>query len=498
MLNNLKIATRNSIIYGLGNLFIKFIGLILFPIYTKHLSISEYGILGILEVSTQILVAIFGCALYSGFFRYYYDKEFSRKQKSMFFTLLLFLLFSVLIMFIIFIPISSSLSNLLFDSPEYSYLLTLMIISSGIQIINNIPSTLIRLLEKPVLFSTANIIRLIITLILTIYFIVPLGRGLEGIYEAQIIGQISYFIFLMRFTLRNIEFKFNKKGLRTILIFSLPLALSAVSVVAITIIDRYALKFLTELKDVGLYSAAYKISNVIAFIISASQLAITPIIYKKINDPDNKRFYSKIMTYSTYVVIIMVCGLSVFGKEVVKVLAQHIDYWDAFKLIPILSFSILFGMLRYTATTGLNIAKRTQVLAIITTTTVILNLLLNILLIPYFRATGAAIASLVTQVLYFISVYYFSQKYYYIPYEVGKIIKMITIGLLIILIAIPVNDLNLLYRLIIKTVLIFSYPFLLYFFNFYEKVELDRIKGAWNKWKNLKNLKKNISDIKIE
>jgi O-antigen/teichoic acid export membrane protein len=431
--------------------------------------------------------------LFSAFFRYYWDNEFRDKQKAIFYNVLITVLFCTGLMFIITIPLAKNISGLLFDSDRYRYLVILMIISSGIQIVNIIPGSLIRLQEKPTLYSVANIIKLIITLVLTIYFILYLGRGLEGIYEAQIIGHAAYSVFLLRFIVKNLQLKYDKHIIKAILVFSFPLVFSSVSGILINITDRYCLKFLTDLSDVGLYSAGYKIANVITFIVGAGQLAITPMIYKKLNDPDNKRFYSKIMTYFTYVVMIMVLGLSVFGKEVIKVLSQNADYWDSYKIIPIISYSATFGMLSYMSITGLSIIKKTKIIATITVLISILNLGLNILLIPFFHSVGAAVATLMTQFIYFVSVYYFSQKHYFIPYEVGKIVKMILTGLAIILIAILVNDLNLFLRLLIKTTLIASYPFLLYLLNFYDKVELERIKGAWNKWKNPRDFIKNIS-----
>jgi hypothetical protein len=57
---------------------------------------------------------------------------------------------------------------------------------------------------------------------------------------------------------------------------------------------------------------------------------------------------------------------------------------------------------------------------------------------------------------------------------------------------------ELLYRLLFKTALLFSFPILLYFIKFYDDVELYRIQGSWNKWKKPGNWKKNISKTKIK
>ena len=55
-----KSTLKNSFIYGLGNVATKIIGLILIPLYTNptYLSVEDFGFLGILKISSQVLVAI--------------------------------------------------------------------------------------------------------------------------------------------------------------------------------------------------------------------------------------------------------------------------------------------------------------------------------------------------------------------------------------------------------------------------------------------------------
>jgi len=499
MLKNIKSVLKNSLIYSIGNISSKIIGLILLPLYAKKLTISEYGILGILEVSSQFLISIFGLALYQAFFRWYWDKNFIDKQKSIFFTTIFFLTGLSLILYLGFSSLSSKVSILLFDTINYSYLFKLMLISSGLQIITQMPSTLLRLQEKPILFTTSNIIKLVISFILTIYLIIFLKRRIEGIYEAQIIGFLVYFIILSKFIWKNIKFRLEVKILKGMLSFSLPLMLASISGTILSIADRYCLKFLCNFSNVGIYSLGFKIANTIKFLVVIPvNLAVTPIIFKMIGKPGNRRFYSKIMTYFTFGVMIFVLGMSFYGKEVIKFLARNKDYWDAYKVIPFISFSILFGMMKDVSLIGINIMKRTKILAIIMFLMSIINIIFNIILIPYLRSFGAAFATLITQFLFFLIVYRFSQKYYRIPYEISKITKMIVTCIILYLITFLINDLSLFVRLTVKTIMIISYPFILYLLKFYEDIELLRIKQGWQKWSKPANLKENIRNIFIK
>ena len=492
MFDNIKLAIKNSAIYSIGNLSTKIIGLILLPFYTKHLTISDYGILGILEITSQILIATFGLALYAAFSRWYWDKDFKDKQNSMFFTLIIFLIFISILMFLGVSFFSKQLSILLFDKNDFSYLLKIMAIATGLQIIIRIPATLMKLQQKPILFTTSNIIKLIITLIITIYFVVFLNRKVEGIYEAQIIGLFFYFLVLSKYIWQNIQFKLEIKVLREMLIYSIPLMLSLIAGIILSITDRYCLKFLGGLADVGVYSLGYKMANTIkVFVVTSIQLAISPMIYQMMNKPNNKIFYSKIMTYFSFVVIICILVISSFGKEIIKVLVSNKDYWGAYTIIPIIAFSILFKQMSLTAQIGINIVKKTKILAIIITSISLLNLILNIIFIPYWQSNGAATATLISQFLFFVLIYRYAQKHYFIPYEMIKIIKMIIIGIILFVISLLTNDFNLLFRLSLKIMLVISFPILLYYWNFYEAIELIKLKQIWDKWHNPKMWKQN-------
>ncbi|MFP4403944.1 MAG: hypothetical protein ACLFPJ_06335, partial [Candidatus Woesearchaeota archaeon] len=90
--------------------------------------------------------------------------------------------------------------------------------------------------------------------------------------------------------------------------------------------------------------------------------------------------------------------------------------------------------------------------------------------------------------------YFYSQKLYPVNYEIGKILKMISLVMVFIGLFYLINDLS--FFFVIKIFLLISFPIILYFLNFYEKVELDRLEGAWHKWKNPQKWKSNIKKNK--
>ena len=81
-------TTKHTAIYSLGNMTTKLVGLILLPLYTDRLSVDEYGILSILEVTAQIGVAILGFQLQAAFLRWCSAKTSESDFKSIVFSVL--------------------------------------------------------------------------------------------------------------------------------------------------------------------------------------------------------------------------------------------------------------------------------------------------------------------------------------------------------------------------------------------------------------------------
>ena len=496
MLADFRKLFRQSAIYGLGTLSTKLAGFVLIPLYTKSFSLAQFGILGLLEVSAAVVIAFFGFSLYSGFFRWYWDKSSEGKKESLFFTVTVFQIGVAILTYFAALPFLKGLSNLILDSPDYSYLLRLMLLSSLIQLVLIMPNTLLRLQEKPWLFTLANILQLIFSLIVTVYFIAYRHAGIEGIYYGQITGSIAFASVLIRYSVKNMKFRFEAQLLREIIVYCIPLFMSGVALVMLNVTDRYSINALGNKADVGLYSYGFKLANTLnVFLITSVNFAIQPMIYRMMNAPDNKRFYAKLLTYYTFGTMIFGLGMMVFGMEITKLFAKRVEYFDAWYIFPFIIYSIVFGMMKDVATTGLSISKKTKVIAFTVIVTATLNLILNNILIRLMGNQGAALSKMLSMLVFFALTHYYAQKVYPIPYEMKRIIIMLLVAAGLYALSIIFNSWSIVPRLALKSIIILSYPFVLYLFSFYDPVELDRIKGGWDKWSNPGEFRENIQRL---
>lgn len=497
MLKYVKETIKNSAIYGIGNISVKLVGFILVPFLTnpEYLSIQDYGALGVFEAVNQIVVYLIGMGLYNSMFRWYYEQN-EEENKATFFTVTVGVVFFTLLSFFLIYVFKDEASNLLFNKSGYSNLLVLMMLATGLQAIGQLPSTLMRLQDRAAFFTVGNIIKLITTLLVTLYYLVVLEEGLVAIYAGQISGFAVYFLFLLPYMLRNSALKIHLPVFKEMLGYGLSMMIAGLAGSMINVIDRFVLNSMSGLEEVGFYSLGYKVASVIkVLIIGSVSMALTPVVFRKIEDDDSHRFYKKAMTYYGFGMMICIMAVSMFSIEILKVFTGSTLYWSSFTVIPILAFSLYFVALKDIVTTGLHITKKTSRISLMTTVVSVLNLGLNILMIPILGAEGAALASLLSQFMYFLGLYYFSNKLYPINFEWNKVILMFALGIILVYTALLTNDLSLTIRLLVKTSALLSFPFILYLFNFYEEIELHHISNIWKDWRNPTRWKSNIKRL---
>jgi O-antigen/teichoic acid export membrane protein len=498
MLQHLRPLIKDSAIYALGGISNKVVGFILLPFYVDKLTATEYGILGTLEVTSQLIITLVGLNLSVAFLRWYNDKELEGRRKSTFFTVFSVIAAIALLFNICCFPFAHSLSRLLFAG-DYARLVRLMVFSAGIDLTGTIPVTLCRLQSKSMQYVRNLTIRLGIVLVLTILFLAVFDRKVEGIYEAQIIGGLAYLSLFVPYILKNIRIRFEKIILGKMFHYSLPLILSSIFGTILGIADRFSLNFISGLASVGIYSLGFKLANSLKMIaVQPLNMALPPLMFRMVDKPGAKNFYAKLMTYITFGLMFFVMAISLFGQETVKFIAsEEPEYWGAYTIIPFIALSILFGMLKDQLIYCLQITKKTMTIAFTVIIVSILNIALNILLIPFFNVTGAALSILLTQFVYFLLVLRYAQHYYPVPYEYKKIFLSIGTGILYCAAAYLIRDWGLGWRLCVKTVLLGSYPFVLYLFRFYDRNELQALKGFRKKWRRPGDWKDHIRTLKF-
>jgi len=485
MLGKIKKTVKHTIIYSLGNLSSKLVGFILLPIYTSHLTTSEYGILAILEATSQILIEVLSLNISVAMLRWCTQEKDPTKEKSIIFTTFSSIFLIAVLIIVLLFPFSNKLSNLFFGNNNYVTYFQWLLIWIGTAIINKFPLALARLREKSSFFVALNIAKFILIVIFNIYFLAYLDLGVLGIIYAQVIGQAALFLLSIPLTIKNITLKFNFPVLKEMFYYGFPLIFSTISSMILSLGDRYILPYFLDFSSLGIYALGYKISSIInVFLLNSFQLGFLPIAFQMLDKPEANRFFSKTFTYFVFAFVIAFLGISLFSKEIILLLSRNSEFNSAYTVVPFLAFAFVLRGIHYFFSLGFHFSKKTKYNAYIVLSGAILHIILNFIFIPIFSIYGAAISFIISTTAMSIAARLIAKRVYPISYEMSKIFRMIIIALFLISISFIISDINLYLTILIKIVLLISFPIILYYTNFYEKREIDSIKAIWLEWRN--------------
>ncbi len=476
MFKNLFNTAKHTIIYSLGNLSIKMVGFILLPLYTTYLTTADYGLLAIIEAIAQFSIGVLSFKLSTAMLRWASVESDTYKKKQIIFTAMLssgILIIPFVVSSFIF---ASYLSELLLDSDKlyiYFYYLSIYIF---VEIYNSFILDLLRLKQKSVLYIIILITKLLLNLVLAIYFVAYAQIGVEGIVLSMLISSALFSFVTIPFTLKQIVFKFDIKTGKEMFIYGFPLVFSTISTMILTLADRFALKHFYSLSEVGIYNLGYKLSSIVNIVIIQSfQMGFLPIAYKMYDKEGAKEFFAKVLTYLTFVLVFSVLTLSFYSKEIILLLSKDPAYYEAYKIVPFISYTFLIKGIYYMFSLGLHFVKKTKYNSFIVLTGAVINLILNFALIPNYGIYGASIASIISSFVILVLYYYYSQREYYVNYEIKRLVILILSSVIITSSLYYINNESILIGLVIKSSILLTFPLLLFVFGFFSKTEKEKI-----------------------
>ncbi len=478
MKEQLKNIFSQTAIYSLGNISTKLVGFVLLPLYTGYLTTAEFGVLALLEVISQILIAIFTFNLPIAMLRWIAQVREENEEKSIIFTVYLTLVLIALAVLTFGLLFSLQTSEFIFDSHKFSPYIKILFISASLSIINRHPLTLLRHREKASFFAIANILKLIIILSFNVYFVAYAKVGVIGVVYSMAIGEVFILIITFPFLIKNIFLKLQFVFLKEMFLYGLPLVFAALSGILLTFSDRFILQHFFGPSEVGIYSLGYKIAAVInMFLVQSFSLGYLPFTFKHFNEPESGTLFARVMTYYTAALLISAILISFYSKELLLLLAQSKSYIISYKVVPFIALAFVFRGMQYNFALSFHFSKKTKINAYIIVGTAIFNIFLNILLVPKLGYIGSGISMAISFLIMLIITIKPAQSEFFIPYETKRLVKLISISASSFLLFYLFDLLSLspIYFFIIKTIIIVLFVISLWAFKVLEKEEINLI-----------------------
>jgi O-antigen/teichoic acid export membrane protein len=461
---------------GIGRQALNFL---LFAVWAHYLSPSDFGVLALLVISGTLVLRSVETPIGYAVQRFYFRPDYVDRREVLLFNLMLFVVANALAALFLYFLAGGALARWVLKDAGLAATVRLHGLWVAFSITTSLSGVFVLLLERAKIFNVASLLGVVATGVVSIALLTTTSLGVNAVIIGQASGLFLQTLICLPVFRGHLRPILSWAVLREPLRFGYAALPSGYSNILIIAGDRYVLQFLRTTYEVGLYSFACNIGNLVTLAIGTPVIGgVWPTIRKMEASPDRQRaFVRQMTTFVCAASVALVVFLSVFSDEAIRVLAWgKPEFAAAAVVVPLLAFSqALQGLAAFTEA-GISLGNRPAYISGIAITCAAANIGLNLLLVRRFGLLGAGWATLTSFVLWNALHIYFSRKFYRINFDVRRFAHAGLAGIILILVArtIPA-DLNLLIVCPLKALVVLAYPALLLVTGFLTPDEWEKL-----------------------
>ncbi|MBF0502198.1 MAG: lipopolysaccharide biosynthesis protein [Candidatus Riflebacteria bacterium] len=289
---------RSGVIYGLGGIFNRFISLLLLPLLTRYLTPEEYGISALLIMASFVASSVFSLGLDAGMGPAYFGVGKDEIQRGKVFqTSRLILVLSGAVMVLAGWLTAESLGRWLLSREHMASLVRLTFLATFMGIVSLPNSMRLMFEEKATKFVGLSAICNLATVGLNIWLVISLHRGLSGLIEARLLGQMVLLcVFGLAAPLGG-AISFDRKIGIEVLRLSLPMMPLFAGQFLLLQFNTYILQHMGGLSLVGIYSVGFTLGQAMQLFVAAFQTSWFPFFMSFMDRQDEApKLFGRIMT----------------------------------------------------------------------------------------------------------------------------------------------------------------------------------------------------------
>ena len=277
-------------------------------------------------------------------------------------------------------------------------------------------TNLFRVEERSVAFVLASLSNVLLTVGATLLLVVALDKGPLGVIVGNFTGTLIVYLALLGYRREQLGLQVSWPLLRRMNHFGLPLVPSALLLWVTNFSDRFFLVKLTDTSEVGLYSVGVRIASAMVLLLTAFRTAWPAFAYSIKSDEEAKQTYAWVLTYLVVITTWIATALTLLSPWIVDWLTAP-QFASASRVVGPLAFAaVAFGGYIVIAI-GIGRARRTQFNWVVTGVAAVVNVTLNLTLIPPYGMMGAAVATVAAYTVMFLGMTWWSQRIFRVPYQ---------------------------------------------------------------------------------
>ncbi len=375
------------------------------PVLTRYLTTEDFGIFNYTTSVMSFILVISTLSLNSFILRHYFEVHKKEEKQELFGTIFVFILtLNLVFLFIGFMIFPLAIKAFDIKIPFHPYFQIALVINF-LEAMAVLPLVYYRVTKNAWRYFLLMSSKAILTVIVSLVLVIEYEMGIMGRYYGVLLNNLFFLVLYLVVMFKISTFSFNwsilKKGLR----FSLPILPGAFAAVAILSIDRIILERYVSVSQLGVYSVGVALAAPVMVIVRGFYLAIEPEIYESFKNEGYNTWVVKLKDNFLYIILFLGCMLIIFCREIVAIMVPE-QFYESYTIIPFFVVSSIFRGAGILICTTLYALNKTAYQPIIVATALLVNIVGNLILIPYMGILGAAVSTTLSfWVLLMMSVY---------------------------------------------------------------------------------------------
>lgn len=400
---------KKFISFSIGGYIALIIGFFTTPITTRMLSPEQYGISSMFLLVVNALMYLSLLGLDQGFIRYIYEEDDEDKglllKNCLKIPTILLIIISVIVLIF-----RTKISEFIFLESSFSMII-LLLIMLVFTLLNRFSFLIVRMNQRGKLFSILQVLNQILNFVCIILLFEIYGDNYKTIVIGSTIATVALTLLSIYLEKKMWTFggKNSKVSKKELFKYSLPFTLTVTLTYIFQSSDKIVIKIFSNIEELGLYAAAFKIVGLLNIIQNGFTTFWVPVAYERyIKNPKDLKFFEKVHNYMC--LLMFIGALVILMSKDLIILLLGDKFRIASSIMPCLVIMPIMYTISETTVLGINFKKKTNHHMTISIVVTILNILGNIYLVPYFGAKGAAISTGIVYIVFFTLRTYFSLK----------------------------------------------------------------------------------------
>jgi O-antigen/teichoic acid export membrane protein len=397
-LKEVRAVFGHSMVYAFAAILNRGAGFLLLPVYTRALEPSDYGILGVITVTSEVVGALIGVRLGAAMSRLYFDSRSDDDRSELVSTAILGIGAIVLTTCLVFGLFAGPLARVALNDGSQGPLLFIGVVGLLLNILFTIGLQYYVILQRSRLVLAISTMRSIVYLGFGVLFVPVLQMGVLGALVGIFSTNACLVLLITLPLLWRIGIRFSPTKFKALVKFGAPLVPGQLAELLVKFTDRYLLVDLASLAAAGLFFLGLRLSAILqmAIISPFNQIYIVRR-FEAHGAGEDDHDAPRVFTYFFAVIVSGALGLSLLAPNLVALLAfRRPDYLGAASVIPLLCLAEVLRSITLMKELGIFYAKRTRSLTLAAILTLVIHVPATALSIATFGLLGAAFAAVLS------------------------------------------------------------------------------------------------------